>query len=120
MTRENPTYVTDASLVNCIVPVGKADEVLKAARDFGVGAGVVYRGRGIGLRERLGLIGITVEAEKEVVVMIVANERLDMVIDRLYQAADMSTLAAGFIYATPLEKAALYIPEDVLQRLQET
>lgn len=120
MNRENATYVTDVSLVNCIVPVGKADAVLKAARDLGIGAGVVYRARGIGLRERLGLLGIAFEAEKEVVVMIVANERLDLVVDGLYKAAGMNTLAAGFIYTTQVEKAALYIPEEVLKRLDQT
>ena len=120
MKRKNTTYVTDASMVNCVVPVGKADSVLKAARDLGIGAGVVYEGRGTGLRERLGLLGIAVEAEKEIVLMIVANERLDLVIEELFQAAEMDTLAAGFIYATPVDKLALYIPEAALNQLNES
>ena len=119
MKRENATYVTGASLVSCIVPVGKADAVLKAARDLGVGAAIVYHGRGTGLRERLGLLGIAVEAEKEIVEMLVAKERLDMVVDGLFKAAKMDTLATGYIYATPLDKAALYIPEEALKQLKD-
>jgi nitrogen regulatory protein PII len=119
MKRENVTYVTEASLVSCVVPVGKGDAVLKAARDLGVGAGIVYHGRGTGLRERLGMLGIAVEAEKEIVVMMVANERRDMIIDELFQAAEMNALAAGFIYATPVDKAALYIPEEALNQLKD-
>ena len=119
MKRENMTYVTDASLVSCVVPAGKGDTVLKAARDLGVGAGIVYHGRGTGVRERLGLLGIAVEAEKEIVAMIVANERRDMLVDELFQAAEMNTPAAGYIYATPVDKAAIYIPEEVLNQLKD-
>jgi len=119
MKRENVTYVTGASLVNCVVPVGRADAVLKAARDLGVGAGIVYHGRGTGVRERLGMLGIAVEAEKEIVVMIVPNERRDMIIDGLFQAAEMNALAAGYIFATPVDKAAVYIPEEALNQLKD-
>lgn len=119
MKRENVTYVTGASLVSCVVPVGRADTVLKAARDLGVGAGIVYQGRGTGVRERLGILGIAVETEKEIVVMIVADERRDMIIDALFQAADMNALAAGYIFATPVDKAALYIPEEALKQLKD-
>ena len=119
MKRENVTYVTDACLINCVVPLGKADAVLKAARDLGVGGGIVYHGKGTGLRERLGLLGIAIEAEKEIVVMVVANERRDMIIDELFRAAEMDSLTAGFIFATPVDKMALYIPEESLNKLKD-
>ena len=119
MTRENVTYITDASLVNCVVPAGKGDAVLKAARDLGVGGGIVYHGRGTGIRERLGLLGIAVEAEKEIVVIMVANERLDLIVDELFQAAEMDALAAGYIYATPVDRAAAYIPQEALNQLKD-
>lgn len=119
MKNENLTYITDASLVSCVVPAGRSDSVLKAARDLGVGGGIVYQGRGTGVRERLGLLGIAVEAEKEIVVMIVANERRDTIIDELFQAAELDALASGYIYATSLDKAALYIPEEALNQLKQ-
>lgn len=119
MTKENVTYVTDASLVTCVVPIGRGDAVLKAARDIGVSSGIVYHGRGTGVRERLGILGIAVEAEKEIVVMMVANERRDMIIDGLFQAAELDAPAAGYIFATPVDKAALYIPEEALNQLKD-
>ena len=118
MKRENITYVTDACLINCVVPQGKADAVLKAARDLGVGGGIVYHGQGSGLRERLGLLAIAVEAEKEIVVMVVANERRDMIIEELFRAAAMDSLTAGFIFVTPVDKMAIYIPEESLNQLK--
>ena len=119
MKRENVTYVTDACLVNCVVPLGRADAVLKAARDLGVGGGIVYHGQGTGLRERLGLLSIAVETEKEIVVMVVANERRDLIIDELFRAAAMDSLSAGYIFATPVDKMALYIPEESLNKLKD-
>jgi nitrogen regulatory protein PII len=119
MKRENVTYITGASLVNCVVSAGRADAVLKVARELGVGAGIVYHGRGTGIRERLGMLGIAVEAEKEIVVMMVANERLDMIIDGLFQAAELHATGAGFIFATPVDKAALYIPDEALKQLKD-
>jgi len=119
MKRENVTYVTGASLVSCVVPLGRADAVLKAARDLGVSTGIVHHGRGTGVRERLGMLGIAVEAEKEIVVMMVANERRDMIIDGLFQAAELDAPAAGFIFATTVDKAALYIPEETLNQLKD-
>ena len=119
MKRKNVAYVTDACLVKCVVPLGKADAVLKAARDLGVGGGIVYHAKGTGLRERLGLLAIAVEAEKEIVEMVVANERRDMIIDELFRAAEMDSLSAGFIFATPVDKMALYIPEESLNKLKD-
>ena len=118
MKRGNITYLTDACLVNCVVPLGKADAVLKAARDLGVTGGIVYHGQGPGLRERLGLISIAVETEKEIVVMVVANERRDIIIEELYRAAEMDSLTAGFIVVTEIDKMALYIPEESLNQLK--
>ena len=121
MTQENITYITGASFVNCVVPLGKAEAVLKAARDLGVGAGIVYHGRGTGLRERLGILGIAVETEKEIVMIMVANERLDTIIEGLFKAAEMDSLiGGGYIYAVPVDKAAMYIPEEALSQVQST
>ena len=117
MKRSNATHITDASLLFCVVQTGKAEGVLKAARDLGVGAGISYRARGIGLRERLGLLGVAVEAEKEVVELLVPDERVDAIIEGLYRAADMDTLEGGFIFATSVDKAVTYIPDEVLQQL---
>ena len=67
MSSETITYLTDAVLITAVVPVGRADAILKATRDVGASGGIVHLARGTGARERLGLLSIAVEAEKEVV-----------------------------------------------------
>jgi len=120
MSQDNITYITDACLITCVVPTGKGDTVLKAARDLGVASGIVLQGRGTGIRERLGLLGVAVEVDKEIVIMLVANERRDILIESLFKAAELNAPAAGFIYATPVDKAAIYVPETLIAQLTST
>jgi len=118
MSEQNITYLTDVSLLTCVVQSGLSEVILKAARDVGATAGAIsHHARGTGLRERLGLLGIAVEAEKEVISILVSSEQRDLVYDTLYRAADMHVPGRGFIYITPLEKASTYIPQSMMEQL---
>ena len=48
------TYLTDATMITAVVPAGRADDLLKAARDVGASGGIVHQARGTGARELLG------------------------------------------------------------------
>ena len=83
---------------------------------MGATAGAIsHHARGIGVRERLGILGVAVEAEKEVVSILVSSEQRDLVYDTLYRAADLDVPGRGFIYITPLEKASTYIPKSMME-----
>lgn len=116
---DNITFLTDAALITAVVPAGRADDMLKAARNVGAGGGIVYQARGTGARELFGLLGIAVEAEKEVLSLVVAEEHQDLVARAIYQAGGLGSPGGGFLYVTPLEKLATFIPEDTLSRLRE-
>ena len=118
MSDKTITYLTDVSLLTCVVQSGLSKVILKAARDVGATAGAIsHHARGTGLRERLGLLGIAVEAEKEVISILVSSAQRDLVYDTLYRAADMHVPGRGFIYITPLEKASTYIPQSMMEQL---
>ena len=118
MSEQNITYLTDVSLLTCVVQSGLSEVILKAARDVGATAGAIsHHARGTGLRERLGLLGIAVEAEKEVISILVSSEQRDLVYDTLYRAAELNIPGRGFIYITPLEKASTYIPQSMMDQL---
>ena len=111
------TVLTEASLITCIVEKGQADHIVKAARQAGAQGATVYYARGSGVRERLGLLGVAVEVEKEIINIIVANEQADYVFEKMYLAGQLDTPGKGFIYLTPIEKAATFIPKQVIERL---
>jgi nitrogen regulatory protein PII len=111
------TVLTDAALITCIVQRGTADNIVKAAQDAGAQGATVYYAHGEGVRERLGILGVAVEVEKEVINIIVATDQVDKVFERMYVAGNLDTPGMGFMYVTPLEKAGTYIPREIAEKL---
>lgn len=112
------TYLTDVAMITCVVQSGDADLIVKAAREAGATAALVYQGRGTGIRERLGILGIAVDAAKDVISVLVSSEQTEIVASNIFKAGQFDTPTRGFLYITPLEKVATYIPEAVKERLQ--
>ena len=119
MSSHDMIVLTDVKLITCIVQRGSADEIIKAARAAGAQGATVHYARGLGVRERLGLLGIAINVEKEVVNIIVSSEQVDRIFQRIYVAGNLDTPGAGIMFITPVEKAATYGPKDVLNSLSE-
>ena len=117
MKDEQITYLTDVALITCIVEAGRGDAVIQAAQAMGAAGALVYHARGIGPRERLGLLGIAIEAEKDVVSLLVASDYQEVVFEAVYRAADLGRPGAGLAYITPVERLATYIPREVLAQV---
>jgi nitrogen regulatory protein P-II 1 len=117
MTQHTITVLTDVALITCIVQRGAADPIVLAAREAGAQGATIFYGRGTGVRERLGMLGITVEVEKEVIQVVVSTDQADHVFERMYVAGKLDTPGMGFMYLTPLEKAATFIPREMLKAL---
>ena len=116
MTREI-TVLTDVALITCIVQRGIADDIVAAAQAAGAQGATVHFGLGSGVRERLGILGVAVEVEKEIVNVVVSSEQVDRVFDSMYLSGNLDTPGMGIMYVTPLEKAATHIPEEILERV---
>ena len=109
--------LTDAVLITCIVQRGAADDVVNAALAAGVQGATIFYARGTGVRQRaLGVLGVTVSAEKEVILLVVPSEQADLIFERAYVAAKLDTPGMGMIYMSPLEKMATYVPHEVVER----
>lgn len=111
--------LTDVALITCIVQRGIADSIIKAARAAGAQGATVTYAKGMGVRERLGVLGVAVNVEKEVINIVVSTEQVERIFERMYLAGNLDTPGMGIIYITPLEKAATFVPEDVLRRLSD-
>ncbi len=117
MAAREIAVLTDASLVTCVVQRGIAETIVAAATQAGAQGATIYYARGTGVRERLGVLGLAVSVEKEVVNIIVANDQVDRVLERVYLAGNLDTPGMGIAYVTPLEKVATYVPKEVAQKL---
>ena len=117
MSERNITYLSDACLITCILQTGLAEEVLEAAKNMGAQGATINYARGTGIRERMGLLGVTVDEQKEVIRIIVSEDQADMVFEAMYLAGKLDTPGKGIMYVTKLEKVATYIPDSVLKTL---
>ena len=68
--------------------------------------------------KRFGALGVAVETDKEVIQVLVASEQRDLVFEAMYKAGELDRVGAGFMYMTPLEKMAAYVPESILERVR--
>jgi nitrogen regulatory protein PII len=119
MSKIEITVLTDVSLITCIVQRGIADAIVKAAQEAGAQGATVHYAHGEGVRERLGILALAVEVDKEVINVVVAKDQADRIFERMYIAGNLDTPGMGFIYLTPLDKAATYIPREIAEKLEE-
>ena len=116
MKKREMVVLTDVSLITAIVQRGMADDLVTAAQEAGAQGASIHYSHGRGVRERLGLLGLAVEAEKEVINIIVSSDQVNRIFRRLYMAGNFDTPGHGFMWVTPVEKAATYIPPDILDK----
>jgi nitrogen regulatory protein PII len=117
MSKQEIVVLTDVALITATVQRGMADTVVTAAQEAGAQGASIYFARGRGVRERLGLYGLAIEAEKEVINIVVSIDQLDRVFEKMYIAGNMDTPGMGFMWVTPLEKAATFVPPEIIERL---
>ena len=67
MAERNIVYLSEAHMITCVLQSGLADEVLDAAKNCGAQGATISYGRGTGIRERMGLMGVTIDEQKEVI-----------------------------------------------------
>lgn len=120
MSTREFTILTDVSLITCVVQRSKADAVVQAAQDAGAQGATIYYGYGSGVRERLGILGLAVDVEKEIITSLVADDHVDRIFERMYFAGELDVPGAGIIYVTKLDKAATYIPKDIIESIVDT
>ncbi len=119
MTDREITVLTDVVLISCVVQRGLADEMVRAAREAGAQGATIYYAHGSGVRERLGLMGITVDAEKEVINVLASSEQADRVFEQMFLAGKLDTPGMGIIYMSELMKAATHVPAEILAQLEQ-
>lgn len=120
MSKREMVVLTDVALITCSVQRGMADDIVKAAQDAGAQGASIHFAHGRGVRERLGVLGLAVEAEKEVINIVVASDQVDRIFEKMYLAGKMDTPGMGFMWVTPLEKAATFVPAEIIAKLAKT
>lgn len=108
-TRQHlPGLLQNLAEITCIMAMnGSGAELSKLALEFGTGVPMVSLGWGAGLRDRLGLLRITVPAEKEVVRLLVPALDAEDLMKMLIEKGHLNRPGKGFIYCCPVRYGIL-------------
>jgi nitrogen regulatory protein P-II 1 len=116
MAKRKVTNLTEVALITCVVQKGLADTINNSLLEVGVQGSTVHMGIGTGVRERLGILGVAVDVEREVISVMVPVDQTDRIFERIFLAGRLDTPGMGYIYVTPLIQAATYIPPNLLNK----
>ena len=91
-------------LVVCIVNAGYSENVMEAARAAGARGGTIIRGRGSANPEAEEFFNISIQPEKEVVLVLVKAADKDEVLKSVYKNCGLSTEGLGIVFSLPVSK----------------
>ena len=93
----------DHEVIFCIVNAGFSDAVMDAAKEFGARGGTVIRARGTANSESEKLFGITIQPEKEIVMILVTSDIKDDILHALYREVGLKTPGQGIAFSMPVD-----------------
>ena len=99
-------------VIFAIVNAGYAEDAMEVAREQGARGGTILSGRGVAREKDAAFFGITIHADKELLMMVVEKEIRDQVFHALYKQMGMQKKAQGIVFSLPVSHVAgLAMPE---------
>ena len=89
-------------LIICIVNTGFTDVVMSAAKEVGARGGTVIHGRGTANKDAEEFFHISIQPDKEMVMILVPSEIREAVLHAVYNSAGLKTAGQGIAFALPV------------------
>ena len=90
-------------VILCIVNQGLSEAAMDAAKKAGARGGTVINARGTASKESEKFYNITIQPEKEIVMILVVVDIKDKILKALYDAVGMDTSAQGIAFSLPVD-----------------
>ena len=98
-------------VIFAIVNSGYAEEAMDVAREQGARGGTILSARGVAREDAAAFFGITIHAEKEILMMVVDKQIRDGVLSALYKEMGMGKKAQGIAFSLPVTDVAGLVKE---------
>ena len=96
-----------------IVNSGFAEEAMQVAREQGARGGTILGARGVVKEDAAAFFGITIHADKEILMMVVEKDIRDKVLNALYKEMGLGRKSQGIVFSLPVsDVAGLAMPVD--------
>ena len=93
---------TQHEVIFCIVNAGFSDVVMDAAKEAGARGGTVIHARGTANKEAEQFFHITIQPDKDIVMILVPGEIKEGVLHALYTHAGLKTDGQGIAFSLPV------------------
>ena len=110
-TEAGKTYamLTELTGICCIVYRGQGNPVARIALDTGTCVPGITFGLGTGVRDKLGVLRITIPAAKEVINLVANSDDADTVMDSMINVGKLDQPGKGFIFLYPIGRGIVNI-----------
>ena len=104
-------------VIFAIVNAGFAEEAMDVAREKGARGGTILNARGVAREKEAAFFGITIHAEKEILMLVVEKESRDTILNALYEEMGMNKKAQGIVFSLPVSDVAglVKLPEEKME-----
>ena len=97
--------VRDLEAIFAIVDKGLSDDVLESAQRAGSTGGTIIHGRGTALEETERLFNITIEPEKEIVLIISNKDNTGKIVNKINENLDIEESNKGIIFVLDVSRS---------------
>ena len=104
-------------VIFAIVNAGFAEDVMEVAKEHGARGGTILNARGVAGQEAAAFFGITIHAEKEILMMVVDKAIRDDILNAIYKHMGMGKKAQGIAFSLPVSDVAGLVkePEAIME-----
>ena len=95
-------HKTEYSLIVTIVNRGYSDEVMDAAREAGAQGGTILYSRGAGIHETETFFGISIQPEKELVMILAKEEIRAAILQAIVHKTGLNREGRGLSFSLPV------------------
>ena len=110
---------SELEVIFAIVNSGFAEDVMEVAREQGVRGGTILNARGVVREDAAAFFGITLHADKEILMMVVEKSLRDKVLNAIYKEMGMAKKAKGIAFSLPVSDVAGLAPVQPTEEKEE-
>jgi nitrogen regulatory protein PII len=96
-------------VITCIVQKGNAENVVKTVLEAGAQGATVLQGRGTGVRQKLGVLDLSLTPEKEVILVVTKEAQTEAVFNAMVAMGELEKPGRGFAYVQKAERVIGFI-----------
>ena len=89
-------------VIFAIVNAGFAEDAMEVARNNGARGGTILHARGVAKEDAAAFFGITIHADKEILMLVVEKDIRDQILNALYKEIGMGKKAQGIAFSLPV------------------